>query len=361
MAHHALPSSSAARTVVRRARDVHGEDPDRRRPPKLLTQLRHLLRARHYSRRTEEAYVAWARRFIVHHGRRHPRELGAAHVRDFLTVLAVRDRVSPSTQSQASAALHFLFRDVLGAPVGDLGEVIRAKRPVRLPTVLTRLEVQAVLAQLAGPHWLVCSLLYGSGLRLLEALQLRVQDVDPSALQLHVRGGKGAKDRVTVLPRSLSVPLSAQLERVRLLHARDLARGDGHVALPGALARKLPSASSALAWQWLFPARRQHRRPDHGERGVRGERGECQRHHLHETSVQRALQAAVLRAGIVKRATCHTLRHSFATHLLEDGYDIRTIQELLGHSDVRTTMVYTHVLNRGGRGVRSPLDGPVPG
>lgn len=315
--------------------------------PRLLTRLRHLLRARHYSRRTEETYVAWARRFIVFHGRRHPLTLAPGAVREFLTSLAVQGGVSASTQNQARAALQFLYRDLLDTPGAELEGVVRAKRPLRLPIVLSRREVQAVLAQLTGTHRLVASLLYGSGLRLLEALTLRLHDLDLDSERLVVRSGKGAKDRVTVLPSTLVGPLEAQVARVRARHARDLALGRGRVELPQALARKLPGASAELSWQWLFPAARTY---------MDGATGEHRRHHLHATSVQRAVHEAVLRAGIGKRASCHTFRHSFATHLLESGYDIRTIQELLGHRDVSTTMVYTHVLNRGTRGVRSPLD-----
>lgn len=343
--HHGIDAAPVAPTRLV-ARDT--QRGDAARPPKLLTRLRHQLRARHYSPRTEEAYVAWARRFILFHGRRHPLALGDGAIPAFLTWLAVHRHVSAATQNQARAALSFLYRDVLAAPPAALDGVIRAKRPVRLPLVLTRHEVQLVLAQLTGPHRLVAGLLYGSGLRLLEALQLRVQDVDLATEQLTVRGGKGAKDRVTVLPATLVPSLAEQLERVRAQHARDLAVGRGRVALPHALARKLPAARTQLAWQWVFPASRHHTDRATGER---------RRHHLHETAVQRAVQIAVHRAGIRKRATCHTFRHSFATHLLEAGYDIRTIQELMGHRDVSTTMIYTHVLNRGGRGVASPLDG----
>ncbi len=265
----------------------------------------------------------------------------------FLSDLAVRRRVSASTQNQASAALLFLYREVLRTPLESPGGVVRAKRPSRLPVVLTRAEVRAVLGQLDRQPHLVALLLYGAGLRLLEALSLRVKDVDLSRGELLVRDGKGGKDRVTMLPSTAAGPLARHLVWVRALHERDLAAGDGRVALPGALEHKCPAAGREWAWQWVFPASTRYRVPDTGER---------RRHHLHESAVQRAVRAAVLRAGIPKRATCHTLRHSFATHLLEDGYDIRTVQELLGHADVRTTMIYTHVLNRGGRGVRSPAD-----
>ncbi|HEX3157864.1 MAG TPA: integron integrase [Gemmatimonadaceae bacterium] len=315
--------------------------------PRLLVQLRHALRACHYSRRTEEAYAAWVRRFVLHHGRRHPRDLGTDDVRRFLTSLAVDGKVSASTQNQARAAIAFLYRDVLGAPLGVMDGVVRAKRPTRLPVVLTRGEVRAVFERLDGTPRLVVQLMYGSGLRLLEAAQLRAKDVDLARRQVMVRGGKGDKDRVTVLADAAAIPLQQHLDDVRRIHRRDLDAGEGRVALPGALERKLPGASLEWAWQWVFPARRHYVDPATGER---------RRHHLHETVIQRAVQLAVLRSGIVKRASCHTFRHSFATHLLEDGYDIRTIQELLGHRDVRTTMVYTHVLDRGSHGVRSPGD-----
>ena len=323
-------------------------DPDGApRRPRLVELVRRAIRLRHYSRRTETTYVRWVVRFVRFHGLRHPRELGAREVEDFLADLAVRGRVSASTQNQARAALLFLYRDVLATPLDALATPAGAKRPSRLPVVLTRAEVRSVLAHLDGPPRIVALLLYGAGLRLLEALSLRVKDVDLVTRQLLVRHGKGGKDRVTVLPSAAVVPLGRHLERVRLLHDRDLTRGGGHVALPGALAGKLPAAGREWAWQWVFPASSRYRDPQTGER---------RRHHLHESAVQRAVRAAVLRARIPKRATCHTFRHSFATHLLEDGYDIRTVQELLGHADVRTTMVYTHVLQRGARGVRSPLD-----
>ena len=316
-------------------------------PRTLLGRLRAALRARHYSPRTEESYVGWVKRFVRFHGMRHPAELAEADVARFLTGLAVDHAVSASTQNQALSALLFLYDTVLGRALGVCDGLVRAKRPKRLPVVLTREEVGAVLGAMRGVPQLVAALLYGSGLRLLEALQLRVKDLDFASRQVVVRGGKGDRDRVTVLAGVVVAPLERHLERVRVLHQRDLTRGAGRVALPSALVRKYPEAAAEWRWQWVFPAVRELR--DAADRGVG-------RHHLHETVVQRAFRDAVRRAGIAKRATCHSLRHSFATHLLEDGYDIRTVQELLGHRDVSTTMIYTHVLNRGGLGVRSPAD-----
>jgi len=326
---------------------THDLPPGPPRARRLLEHVRDTLRVRHYSPRTQDAYVAWVRRFVVAAGRRHPRELGGDDVREFLTALAVRGGVSASTQNQARAALVYLYREVLGTPLGGIDGVAQAKRPVRRPVVLTREEVRAVLGQLDGTPRLVALLLYGAGLRLMEGMQLRVKDVDFGVGELVVRAGKGDKDRVTVLPAVARGPLERHLARVERLHGRDILQGHGRVALPGALDRKAPTIGRDWAWQWVFPAARHYADAATGER---------RRHHLHESAVQRAVRAAVLRAGVAKRATCHTFRHSFATHLLEDGYDIRTVQELLGHADVRTTMIYTHVLNRGGRGVRSPAD-----
>ncbi len=314
----------------------------------LMNDLRTALRARHYSRRTEQAYCLWVRRYIRFHGLRHPREMGEAEINAFLTHLATEREVSASTQNQALSALLFLYRYVLERSVGDLGGVVRARRPRRLPVVLTRDEVAAVLDYLDGDLRLMASLMYGAGLRLNECLGLRVQDLDFARGEIVVRGGKGDKDRVTVLPQALRPQLRVHLATVKRIHKADLAAGWGAVELPDALARKYPHASTDWRWQWVFPQRRRWRDPRSGHEG---------RHHLHETVVQRAMKEAVGASGTTKRAGCHTLRHSFATHLLETGYDIRTIQELLGHKDVRTTMVYTHVLNRGGLGVRSPLDG----
>jgi integron integrase len=313
------------------------------------------MRARHLSPRTEKAYVAWVRRFLRFHPGRRPSELGPRDVTTFLTHLATERRVSASTQNQALSAVLCLFRDVMpqvGVQVdpSDLDGLVRARRPVRRPVVLTRGEVRAVLERLHGPVGLIARLLYGSGLRIGEACALRVKDLDFERCEVLVRDGKGRRDRVTMLPQSLVEPLRRHLAGVRALRDRDLAVGPlhGHVALPDALDVKLPSASREWAWHWVFPATSAywHR-----------ETGRYRRHHLHPTVVQKAVRAAGLAAGVPKRVTCHSLRHSFATHLLEDGKDIRTIQELLGHRDVSTTMIYTHVLNRGGLGVRSPLDG----
>jgi integron integrase len=315
--------------------------------PRLLARLRAAIRVRHYSRRTEQAYVGWVRRYVRFHGLRHPGEMGEREVERFLTDLAVGGKVSASTQNQALAALLFLYDAVLGRPLGLCDGLVRAKGLKRLPVVLTRAEVRAILAELSGTPALVGALLYGSGLRLLEALQLRVKDLDVARREVVVRGGKGDRDRRTMLPEVLIGPLLEHLAVVRAVHEGDVARGAGRVELPSGLVRKYPNASAEWGWQWVFPARREH---------VATPGRDVRRHHLHETVVQRAFRAALQRAGIAKRATCHTLRHSFATHLLEDGYDIRTVQELLGHRDVSTTMVYTHVLNRGGRGVRSPAD-----
>jgi integron integrase len=320
--------------------------PDPARPPKLLDRLRAACRLRHYSPRTEDAYHHWCRRFILYHGVRHPDTMAEPEVSAFLTHLAVHGRVAASTQNQALCGLLFLYAHVLGRPLGPVAAV-RADRPRRLPVVLTLEEARAVLAELSGTYRLIGELLYGSRLRQMECLQLRVKDLDLAGGQVVVRNGKGGKDRRTVLPAAARPGLEAHLGRVRALHQADLAAGWGRVVLPGALARKYPRAAAEWPWQWAFPASRRWRNRLTGEQG---------RHHAHETAVSRAVAAAVRRAGLCKRASCHTFRHSFATHLLEDGYDIRTVQELLGHESVETTMIYCHVLNRGGRAVRSPLD-----
>ncbi len=315
--------------------------------PKLLDRVREAIRSRHYSRNTEDAYVAWIKRFILFHGKRHPAETGAEEVTRFLSSLALDGRVAASTQNQALSALLFLYREVLQQDLPWLEGVVRAKRPIRLPVVLAREEVQAVLAQLRGTPRLMSTLLYGAGLRLLECARLRVKDVDFGLNQILVRDGKGQKDRVTLLPATAKADLAGHLEAVRQQHQRDLSKGAGWVALPGGLERKYPNGGREWAWQWVFPATSCY---------VDRETGKRRRHHLHESVVQRAVKEAVRCAGIAKPATPHTLRHSFATHLLEDGYDIRTVQELLGHKDVTTTMIYTHVLNRGPAAVRSPAD-----
>lgn len=317
-----------------------------RKPKRLMDELREALRTRHYSKRTEQAYCMWVRRFIRFHEYRHPCEMTESEVNAFLTHLAVEQHVAASTQTQALSAILFLYRYVIGYELGDLGHLARARKPQRLPVVLTRDEVARVLAELDGDMRLIGAMMYGCGLRLSECLSLRVLDIDFERGEVCVRNGKGAKDRVTMLPGSLKPELRAHLERVRAVHQRDLADGWGRVVLPEALARKYPNAPAEWRWQWVFPQQHRWRAPD----GVQG------RHHVHETIVQREVKAAVRRTGITKHATSHTLRHSFATHLLQDGYDIRTIQELLGHKDVSTTMIYTHVLNTGGLGVRSPLD-----
>lgn len=315
--------------------------------PRLLDQVRSAIRRRHYSRRTERSYVGWIRRFVIFNGRKHPGEMGATEIEAFLSELAVDRKVSASTQNQALAAILFLYREVLDVEVGWLDEMIRARPVQHVPVVLSRKEVRRVLSELDGAAHLVASLLYGSGLRLLECLNLRIKDVDFERRQIVVRGGKGGNQRLTLLPASLRSDLEEQIEHARQQYRHDVENGAGWVELPGALARKAPSAARSLAWQWAFPATRIYTDRATGER---------RRHHVHESTIQRSVKLAVLRSGIHKKATCHTFRHSFATHLLEDGYDIRTVQKLLGHSDVRTTMIYTHVLNRGPSGVVSPAD-----
>jgi integron integrase len=317
------------------------------RPPRLLDRVRQALRVRHRSPRTEEAYVHWVRRFILFHGKRHPQELGEPEVAAFLTHLANERNVAASTQSQALCALLFLYDAVLERPLAEMEGLVRARVPKRLPTVLTSAEAKAILAEMRGAARLVASILYGSGLRLMEGLSLRVKDLDLERLEIRVRSGKGDKDRVTMLPASLVEPLERHLARRRARHDFDRSRGLGRTPLPRALAAKYPNAPSEWPWQFVFPASRDAPDPVTGELVLP---------HLHETAIQRAVRSAVLTAGITKPAGCHTFRHSFATHLLENGYDIRTVQELLGHRDVSTTMIYTHVLNRGGLGVKSPLD-----
>lgn len=316
--------------------------------PKLLDQLRDRIRLKHYSLRTEQAYLQWVKRYILFHGKRHPADLGKEEIEAFLTSLAVDRNVAASTQTQALSAILFLYKEVLGIEPPWLSDLTRAKKPVRLPTVLARDEVQALLAQMDDPLLgLIVRLLYGTGMRLLEGLRLRVKDVDFSRNEIVVREGKGNKDRVTMLPASLKEALQAHLKVVKAQHDADLLAGRGEVWLPDALAVKYPNASRTLGWQYMFPA---------SGFSVDPRSGAVRRHHVDDKRVQRAVRKAAARAGLVKPVSPHTLRHSFATHLLEAGYDIRTVQELLGHSDVSTTMIYTHVLNKGGRGVVSPLD-----
>jgi len=328
------------------ARDPGIPEPEAR-APRLLDRVRTKMRLRHMSRRTEDAYVAWIRRFILFHKKRHPAEMGAPEVVAFLSDLAVRRRVSASTQNQALAALLFLYREILGLELEGLDDTVRAKRPVRLPVVLSRDEVRAVLAELDGVPRLVATFLYGSGLRLLEALRLRIKDIDFDRQQLTIRDPKGRRDRGAPLPRTSLPALELHLTKVRRLYEADRASDIAGPPLPDALARKYPNAALEWPWQWLFPATRLGHDPDTHRRF---------RHHLHETVLQRAVRQAAANAGLTKRITCHTFRHSFATHLLEDGSDIRTVQELLGHREVRTTMIYTHVLQNGPLGVRSPAD-----
>ena len=314
---------------------------------KLLDQVRETLRRKNYAYRTEESYTGWIRRFILFHGKRHPREMGAAEIESYLTYLAVEREVAPSTQNQALAALQFLYQYVLQKPLDEEILPAPAKRKKHLPVVLSKQESRAVIERLSGTHKLITQLLYGSGLRITECLRLRVKDLDFQRGEIIVRSGKGGKDRVTVLPDCLKPILKRQLKRAKLLHQDDLSEGGGSVYLPRGLARKYPSAEREWIWQYVFPAPNLSADP---------RTGEIRRHHLGASSLRRDIKSAARDAGITKHVTPHTFRHSFATHLLEDGYDIRTVQELLGHSDVSTTMIYTHVLNKGGRGVRSPLD-----
>jgi integron integrase len=315
--------------------------------PKLLDQVRAVIRSKHYSRRTETTYIDWITRYVRFHETRHPRELGSADITAFLTHLAVECDVAAATQNQARSALLFLYREVLGIAIDAPQNVVAAKMPRRLPTVLTRDEVRALLVRMSGDHRLMAQLLYGSGLRLMECMRLRVKDLDFAQHQLTIRDGKGMHDRVTMLPDALTAPLQVHLQLVQRIFSEDVEQGYGTVYLPFALERKYQNANREWGWQYIFPADRLSADP-------RG--GQIRRHHRDERGLQSAVKAAVRAADIAKPASCHTFRHSFATHLLENGYDIRTVQELLGHADVKTTMIYTHVLNRGGRGVRSPLD-----
>ncbi len=341
-------SNTAAPRTAGGAKPPRETNPPRRiEKPKLLDQVREAVRVRHYSMRTEEAYVGWIRRFVVFHDLKHPIEMAEDEIREYISHLALEDNVSPATQNQALAAILFLYKCVLNKPLDRIDEIVRAKEKRRLPVVFTRDEVARILAHLDGRFWLMGNLLYGAGLRLSEVIQLRIKDVDLTNNQIIVRCGKGGKDRVTMLPATVKEPLRAHLVRVAARHKEDLAEGFGRVHLPYALDRKLPNANSELAWQYVFPT---------SHRSVDPRSGNEQRHHVNPSTLQRAVKDAIRRAGVNKPGSCHTLRHSFATHLLEAGYDIRTIQDLLGHVDVATTMIYTHVLNKGGRGVVSPLD-----
>ena len=330
---------------ARRESLIIAEEPPGHKP-KLLERVREVLRVRHYSIRTEGAYLDWIRRFILFHNKRHPADMAELEVTEFLTYLAAKRNVAAATQNQALSALLFLFEQVLERKLKFL-KVERASRPPKVPVVFTKREVRAVLAHLKGDYRLMAELLYGSGLRLMECLRLRVKDVDFGYTQIVVRDGKGLKDRVTVLPVDLIPPLRGHLRKVRELHRQDLARGDGRVFLPFALSKKYPNAERSWLWQYVFPA---------AKPSVDPRSGEVRRHHVQEKNLQNAVKLAIGAAGVEKTASCHTFRHSFATHLLENGYDIRTVQELLGHKDVSTTMIYTHVLNKPGIGVRSPLD-----
>jgi integron integrase len=320
--------------------------------PKLLDQVRDVIRRKHYSIRTEQTYTDWIRRFILFHGKRHPSEMAETEVTSFLTSLARDGNVAASTQNQALSALLFLYKEVLKQQIGWLDSVERAKKPARLPVVLTRDEVHKLFEHLHGTHRLMAGLLYGSGLRLMECVRLRVKDVDFGYLRITVRDGKGPKDRVTMLPTNLAERLEKHLHRVQVQHEEDLEAGFGSVYLPDALDRKFRGAAKEWCWQYVFPSSRLSIDP----RAAKNEETMKRRHHVEEGALQNAVKRAVRAAGINKPASCHTLRHSFATHLLENGYDIRTVQELLGHKDVSTTMIYTHVLNKPGIGVKSPLD-----
>jgi len=315
---------------------------------RLLDRVRDSIRSRHYSLRTEQSYIQWIRRFILFHDKRHPEEMGEKEISQFLTDLAVNRKVSASTQNQALSALLFLYKQVLGQKLDWLDDVVRAKRPKRLPVVLTQPEVTSLLDNMTGVNGLIAKLIYGTGMRKMECLRLRIMDIDFGYRQIHVRSGKGDKDRITLLPDCLGSPLQSQLAQVETLHKRDIEAGYGEVELPFALDRKYPDAGREWKWQYVFPATR---------RSVDPLTGVIRRHHWYDTNVSRAIKQSVFTSRINKHVGVHTLRHSFATHLLENGYDIRTVQELLGHKDVSTTMIYTHVLNKGGRGVRSPLDG----
>ena len=314
---------------------------------KLLDKVRHVIRKKHYSIRTEQAYADWIKRFILFHGKRHPKDMGEAEISQYISYLAVKKNVAASTQNQALNAIVFLYKQVLNRDLGDFGSMERAKRPKRLPTVLTKDEANLVLKVMSGTNALMTKLLYGCGLRLMECLRLRVKDIEFDRNQVTVRDGKGHKDRITMLPNQLKIQLLEHLEKVRIIHEEDLKRGFGEVYLPYALSRKYPNAAKEWCWQYVFPSKRISKDPRSGKYG---------RHHANETALQKAVRKAARTVSVSKPVSPHAFRHSFATHLIEAGYDIRTVQELLGHKDVSTTMIYTHVLNKGGMGVKSPLD-----
>ena len=317
------------------------------KPIKLLDEVRYTIRTRHYSKRTEDSYINWIKRYIYYHQKRHPKEMDAKDINKFLTHLAVKEKVSASTQNQALCAIVYLYKNVLKKDVGDLGELVWAKKPKRIPVVFTKSEVKAVLSQLEGVKWLMGMLLYGAGLRLTECLRLRVKDIDFEYKQISVRDGKGEKDRITMLPEKVIEPLKEQMKYVKILFEKDIREDYTTVYLPYALERKYPNAGREFGWRYIFPSDKISKDPRTGIR---------RRHHIHESKLTKTVKQAVRRCGISKQVSCHTFRHSFATHLLEEGYDIRTVQELLGHSNVNTTMIYTHVINRGGMGVKSPAD-----
>lgn len=314
---------------------------------KLLDKFRYAIRVRHLSYRTEQSYVSWIKQFILYHDKRHPGEMDETHVSEFLTYLAVKRNIASSTQNQALSAILFLYRHVLKKEIGWINDVERAKKPSRIPVVFTKTEAEAILNRLEGSKWIMASLLYGAGLRLMECLRLRVKDIDFEYNQIIVRDGKGQKDRITMLPHTAKDPLDRHLGKVKAIHENDLKNGFGRVYLPYALSKKYPNANQEWGWQYVFPSTKLSKEP---------RTGMIMRHHIDQSVLQKAIKSAIKNAGITKHGSCHTLRHSFATHLLENGYDIRTVQELLGHKDVSTTMIYTHVLNRGGNAVRSPLD-----
>jgi integron integrase len=315
--------------------------------PRLLDQVRQRIRTKHYSIRTEESYLNWIRKYIFYHNKRHPKEMGANEINEFLSSLAVKENVSASTQNQALCAIIFLYREILKIEIGEIKGIIWAKKPKRIPVVFTSKEIKEIFKHLAGPKWIMANLLYGSGLRILECLRLRIQDIDFGYKQITVRDAKGSQDRITMLPEIVISPLKEHLQKVKELHEEDLKNGYGTVYLPYAIERKYSKAIYEWNWQYFFPSKNLSIDPRSGRK---------QRHHIGEMVLSRAIKEAIRRAGITKRGSAHSLRHSFATHLLESGYDIRTVQELLGHKNVETTMIYTHVMNKGGKGVKSPAD-----